>query len=153
MRTVKTSSGATAVQIVWSSRRGSRRIEHLGSAHDDAELEALKAAAAQRLAEGQQVLDLGLADNVSGGAPLEIISSQASHLWDGLCRAYGVLGFDSVLARASDFRLSLPSPRRTLSHDRGKESCDGSDPLPVRRNGYLEEGRQGVRSPGRVGTT
>src|ERR1700751_3630768 len=97
MRTVKTTSGATAVQIVWSSRRGSRRIEHLGSAHDDAELEALKAAAAQRLAEGQQGLDLGLPDNGSGGAPLEIISSQASHLWDGLCRAYGVLGFDRVL--------------------------------------------------------
>ncbi len=97
VRSVKTSSGATAVQIVWSSRRGSRRIEHLGSAHDDAELEALKAAAAQRLAEGQQVLDLGLADTGSGGASLEIISSQASHLWDGLCRAYGVLGFDRVL--------------------------------------------------------
>jgi hypothetical protein len=95
--TVKTSSGATAVQIVWSSRRGSRRIEHLGSAHDGAELEALKAAAAQRLAEGQQVLDLGLADTGSDGAPLEIVSSQTSHLWDGLCRAYGVLGFDRVL--------------------------------------------------------
>src|ERR1700681_1906772 len=27
VRTVKTSSGATAVQIVWSSRRGSRSIE------------------------------------------------------------------------------------------------------------------------------
>jgi hypothetical protein len=97
VRTVKTSSGATAVQIVWSSRRGSRRIEHLGSAHDGAELEALKAAAAQRLAEGQQVLDLGLADTGSDGAPLEIVSSQTSHLWDGLCRAYGVLGFDRVL--------------------------------------------------------
>jgi hypothetical protein len=97
VRTVKTSSGATAVQIVWSSRRGSRRIEHLGSAHDAAELEALKAAAAQRLAEGQQVLDLGLADTGSVGAPLEIVSSQTSHLWDGLCRAYGVLGFDRVL--------------------------------------------------------
>jgi hypothetical protein len=93
---VKTSSGATAVQIVWSSRRGSRSIEHLGSAHDDAQLEVLKAAGAQRLAEGQQVLDLGLADTGSG-APLEIISSQSSHLWEGLCRAYGVLGFDSVL--------------------------------------------------------
>ena len=97
VRTVKTSSGATAVQIVWSSRRGSRRIEHLGSARDDAELEALKAAATQRLAEGQQVLDLGLGDTGSGGTPLEIISSQASHLWDGLCRAYGALGFDRVL--------------------------------------------------------
>lgn len=97
VRTVKTSSGATAVQIVWSSRRGSRRIEHFGSAHDDAELEALKAAAAQRLAEGQQVLDLGLADTGSAGAPWRFVSSQASHLWEGLCRAYQVLGFDGVL--------------------------------------------------------
>jgi hypothetical protein len=97
VRTVKTSSGSTAVQIVWSSRRGSRSIEHLGSARDEAQLEALKAAAAQRLAEGQQVLDLGLADTGSGGAPLEIVSSQASHLWAGLCRAYCALGFDSVL--------------------------------------------------------
>ena len=36
---VKTSSGATAVQIVWSSRRGSRSIEHLDSARDQAELD------------------------------------------------------------------------------------------------------------------
>jgi hypothetical protein len=97
VRTVKTSSGATAVQIVWSSRRGSRSIEHLGSAHDEVQLEALKAAAAQRLAEGQQVLDLGLVDTGTSGGPLEILSSQSSHLWDGLCRAYGALGLDSVL--------------------------------------------------------
>jgi hypothetical protein len=97
VRAAETSSGATAVQIVSSSRRGSRRIEHLGSAHDDSELAVLKAAAAQRLAECQQVLDLGLADTGSGGAPLELVSSQASHLWDGLCRDYGVLGFDRVL--------------------------------------------------------
>jgi hypothetical protein len=58
---------------------------------------ALKAAAAQRLAEGQHVLDLGLdATGVSGG-PLEITSSQASHPWDALCRAYQILGFDRVL--------------------------------------------------------
>lgn len=58
---VKTASGAQAVQIVHSSRRGSRDIEHIGSAHDDAELEVLKAAARQRLAEGQGELDLDLA--------------------------------------------------------------------------------------------
>lgn len=34
VRTVKTSSGATAVQIVHSNRRGSKDIEHLGSAPD-----------------------------------------------------------------------------------------------------------------------
>jgi hypothetical protein len=43
--TVKTKSDATAVQVVYSSRRGSRDIEHIGSAHDDAELEVLEAAA------------------------------------------------------------------------------------------------------------
>jgi len=50
MRTVKTTSGATAVQVVWSSRRGSRAIGYLRSAHDEAELEALKAAVQQRIA-------------------------------------------------------------------------------------------------------
>jgi hypothetical protein len=53
VRAVKTAAGATAVQIVHSSRRGSRDIDHLDSAHDDEELEALKAAARHRLAAGQ----------------------------------------------------------------------------------------------------
>jgi hypothetical protein len=56
--TVKTLSGARAVQIVHSSRRGSRDIEHIGLAHDDDELEVLNAAAWQRLAAGQGELDL-----------------------------------------------------------------------------------------------
>jgi hypothetical protein len=50
----------TAVQVVWSSRRGQREIEHLGSAHGKAELEALKVAAQQRIAAGQMELDLDL---------------------------------------------------------------------------------------------
>ncbi|OPE46158.1 IS1634 family transposase, partial [Mycobacterium intermedium] len=69
VRTVKTASGATAVQIVWSNRRGARSIEHLGSAHDDGELVALKAAAAQRLAANQAVLDLDVTAP-AGSAPL-----------------------------------------------------------------------------------
>jgi hypothetical protein len=42
VRTVKTASGAIAVQIVHSTRRGSRDIEHLGSAHDQAELKGVR---------------------------------------------------------------------------------------------------------------
>jgi hypothetical protein len=78
VRTVKTASGATAVQIVYSTRRGSRKIEHLGSAHDEQELEALKAAARQRLARGQGELDLGLdpAAVASSSAPLQIEASR-----------------------------------------------------------------------------
>jgi hypothetical protein len=64
---VKTASGATVVQIVHSSRRGSRDIEHLGSAHDEAELELLKAAARHRIAAGQGELDLGLDTGAPGG--------------------------------------------------------------------------------------
>ena len=67
MRTVKTTTGATAVQVVWSSRRGSREIEHLGAAHEEAELGALKAAAQQRMAAGQ--LELGHGSVTSGDAP------------------------------------------------------------------------------------
>jgi hypothetical protein len=47
VRTVKTSSGATAVQIVRSWRRGSPRIEHVGSTYAKEEPAALKATARQ----------------------------------------------------------------------------------------------------------
>lgn len=87
VRTVKTSSGATAVGIVWSSRRGSHNIEHIGSAHDGAECEALAAAARQRLAAGQAELDLGLGGPGPHGPP-EIASSRMGHSWDALSRAY-----------------------------------------------------------------
>jgi hypothetical protein len=103
VRTVKTASGATAVQIVWSTRRGARDIEHVGSAHDDAELEALRAAANQRLAGGQGELDLGVCGPAGDGGSaelpsgtLEIASSRAAHLWDALGYAYRVLGFAGV---------------------------------------------------------
>lgn len=93
VRTVKTSSGATAVQIVWSSRRGARSIERVGSAHNEAGVAVPKAAATQRLAAGQSELDLGI-NGQSASAPLPITSSRAAHLWDALCHAYSVLGFD-----------------------------------------------------------
>jgi hypothetical protein len=91
---VKTSSGATAVQIVHSSRRGSRKIEHLGSAHTPEEVEALTIVAKERIEAGQAELDLGLevAEAASSGGPLEITGSQMGHLWDALCRACDALG-------------------------------------------------------------
>ena len=95
VRTVKTASGATAVQIVYSFHRGSRQIEHVGSAHSQAELELLKAAARQKLAAGQGVLDLGL-DTAAPGGPLPITSSRMGCLLDGLAHAYDVLGFDQA---------------------------------------------------------
>jgi hypothetical protein len=63
----------------------------------------LKAAAAERLSAGQAVLDLGVA-GPSGSEPLPITSSRMTHLWDGLCAAYRVLGFDSVTKGDNVFR-------------------------------------------------
>src|SRR5215831_11671318 len=104
VRTVKTTSGATAVQIVHKSRRGSRDIEHLGSAHDEVELELLMAVARQRLAAGQGELDLGLAVGAPGG-PLPITSSRMGHLWDALVHGARVL---------EEARISAPSYRTLL---------------------------------------
>jgi hypothetical protein len=107
VRTVKTASGATAVQIVYSKRRGARRMEHVGSAHDEQELEALKAAAVQRLAGGQYELELDLdtGEQLAGGpGPLPIVASRMGHLWDALCRTYQLLGFDQTTGGDSVFR-------------------------------------------------
>jgi hypothetical protein len=119
VRTVKTTSGATAVQVVHSSRRGSRDIEHIGSAHDDVELELLKAAARQRLAAGQGELDLSLeatepARRGAGSGPLPITATRMGCLLDALEHVYRVLGFadatggDEVFAQLVLARIIEP---------------------------------------------
>lgn len=104
VRTVKTASGATAVQVVHSSRRGSRDIEHIGSAHDEAELETLKAVARQRMAGGQGELDLGLQPSAGGGGPLPITSSRMAQLAGSLERAYRALGLEDAAGGDEVFR-------------------------------------------------
>jgi hypothetical protein len=101
---VKTASGARAVQIVYSRRQGARRIEHIGSAHDDAELDRLKAVARQRIAADQGELDLGLDAAPQTGGPLPITGSRMAHLWDALSAAYDALGFDTAAEEDAVFR-------------------------------------------------
>lgn len=94
------------MQIVHSSHRGARDIEHVGSAHSAEAVEALKAAAWQRLARGQGELELGLdvAGRAAGSGPLEIVSSRMGYLWDALSCGYDVLGFDTVAGGDEVFR-------------------------------------------------
>jgi hypothetical protein len=93
------------VQIVHSQHRGSREIEHIGSAHTDADVELLKAVARQRLAAGQGELDLRLPGSpANGGAALPITSSRMGHLLDALARGYDVLGFGGATGRDEVFR-------------------------------------------------
>jgi hypothetical protein len=145
VRTVKTSSGATAVQIVHSSRRGSRDIEHIGSAHDDVEVELLKAVARQRLAAGQDELDLGLDRKTASsgealparpGARLPITSTRMAYLWDGLAHAYEVLGFAAAAGGDEVFRqlvlARIIEPTSKLDSARVLEEVGGIDPPSYR---------------------
>src|SRR5690625_6807891 len=60
LRKVTTASGATAVQVVAKEGRQNKILEHLGSAHTEAELAALMKAGRDKINAGQEVLDLGL---------------------------------------------------------------------------------------------
>jgi hypothetical protein len=103
VRTVKTASGATAVQIVHSNRRGSREIEHIGSAHTPAEVEVLKTLARQRMHANQDTLDLD--DGRLGDDEAPIVSSRARHLWEVLVTAYELLGLDQACGGDEVFKL------------------------------------------------
>jgi hypothetical protein len=59
VRKVRTAPGAVAVQVVTRQGQQVERVERVGSAHTDAELALLLAAARERLSQGQDVLDLG----------------------------------------------------------------------------------------------
>ena len=72
LRKVKTASGAKAVQVVVKENGVRRIVEHLDSAHDEAELATLMHLGHQRLLVGQQVLDLGSA--FGGGARRPVMS-------------------------------------------------------------------------------
>ena len=98
VRTVRTSSGAVAVQVVWRSSRGSRDIEHLGSAHTGAEVELLKAVASQRIAAGQDPLPLDVAAPVEPAA-LAITSFRMGRLLDAIAAVYRQLGFDRACGK------------------------------------------------------
>ena len=104
VRTAKTASGATAAQLVYSCHRGSRQIDQLGSAHDPAELELLKAAARQKLAAGQGGLDLGLYAGAPSG-PLPITSSRMGCPLDALSHAYSAAPGASLRSRRAGHPL------------------------------------------------
>lgn len=124
VRKVRTSSGAVAVQVVTREGREVIEVDHVGSAHTDAELELLLQVAEGRLRPGQEALDLGPLERVqtrvsdvagwtkSGQSSLrvepasgrprvvagggQVLGTSALLLWDVLANAYTRLGFDAV---------------------------------------------------------
>jgi len=108
VRTVKTTSGATAVQVVWSSRQ----VEHLGWAHDEGDLAAFEGrrGGADRCWSGRARPEVG---HRCRCGPLEIVGSRAGHLWDALCRAYDALaaGGDEVFRALVLTRIIEPTSK------------------------------------------
>jgi hypothetical protein len=94
VRKVRTASGATAVQIAERHGGRDRVLEHLGSAHTEAELAALVAAARRKVYPGQGELDLSAGTVPAGHAV--ITGKSSAVLWQVLSDAYTRLGFDAV---------------------------------------------------------
>jgi hypothetical protein len=126
IRRVRTAAGATAVQIAEYVDGRQRIVQHVGSAHSQAELGVLLARARELLEpSGQEVLDLGVgsapvvtpllssrparpelfAVDEAGGArapvpvragAARVVSTDALVLFEALAGLYSSLGFDAV---------------------------------------------------------
>ena len=97
VRRVRTASGATAVQIVHKRGRTVLGIEHIGSAHDEAQLAILLQTARARLHAGQQMLPIE--DGPAAGRPIgePVVEGTASLIvWETLEAIYALLGFDQI---------------------------------------------------------
>jgi len=92
IRKKKTKSGATAIQIIYKNGRIVTGLSHIGTAHNDAELEILLALAHEKMHEGQ--LTLNFEEMVRGGdADLRLEKSYSALLWETLSSVYDKLNF------------------------------------------------------------
>jgi DDE family transposase len=92
IRKVKTASGATAVQVAYTAYGKIIRIDHIGSAHNPAELELLNALAKTKLAAGQ----ISLLDPTPANTSILLKQSVSDVLYDTLLEQYQILGFDQI---------------------------------------------------------
>lgn len=97
LRKVKTASGATAVQIAERKNRRDVVLEHLGSAHTEAELAALMSAGRDKINAGQEVLDLGLSQDPQSAV---VHSKRSRQLLETLRSAWTDLGFGVIADEA-----------------------------------------------------
>lgn len=92
IRKVKTASGAIAVQIAYKYKGHIIKIIHIGSAHNDEELNLMLKLARKRLQENQ----LELFPEVQNNLRLGIKRSFSGLLWKTLQQQYRHLGFDQM---------------------------------------------------------
>ena len=142
LRKVRTSSGATAVQIAVKEDGVRRIVEHLGSAHNKTEVAALLEVGRQKIAawQGQGLLDLESLEPAAGrtglvGATVE--SKRSGLLWDVLHGVYARLGLRNATGGDRAFeqmvvaRLVEPT---TCKADTPRVLSEIGWPAPAHRN-------------------
>jgi len=92
IRKVKTASGATAVQIAYKKYGRIIKIDHIGSAHTEADLKILLALAKQRLVGNQISMFVETAPTLK----ISLKQSVSSLLLQVLTEQYNTLGFDQL---------------------------------------------------------
>lgn len=116
MRKVPTASGAQAVQIIWSKKRGHVEMEHVGSAHSEAELELLWQIGRQRIHASQDELDLGLP--VADQDAVEVVGTRMGRLLEAIGAGYAHCGFgqasggDAVFEQLVTARIIEPTSKQ-----------------------------------------
>jgi len=115
IRKIKTTSGATAVQIAYKSHSKIIKIEHVGSAHSEEELQILVELAKQKMIGGQKTL-FDPADDPAVFAPrLGLKNSFSGLLLQVLKSQYEQLGFkqldDEVFACLCLARIVEPTSK------------------------------------------
>ena len=137
------------MQVVAKDHGVRRIVEHLGSAHDEAELAALMRLGRQRLLAGQQVLDLGPAlnddaDEVGGQAPgdggavrrPQIISRRSGWPIEAIRSAYKRLGLGEAVGgdRAFEQMVAARLIEPTSKADTARVLSEIGWPAPAHRN-------------------
>src|ERR1035437_1181912 len=93
IRKVRTASGATAVQIAHKIHGRITKLEHIGSAHNDTDLQTLIALAKQRLLGRQQSL---LPEAIAPPLQIQLQQTVSCLLLTCLTELYCQLGFDQL---------------------------------------------------------
>ena len=133
IRKKKTKNGTIAIQIIYKRGHIVTGLKHIGTAHNDVELEMLLALAHEKIHQGQLALDFEEAFR-GGNADLSLEKSYSALLWDTLSSVYdklnlGCLG-DRVFKQLVLARIIEPTSKldtiRVLA-DLGLEAPSNSD--------------------------
>lgn len=107
---VPTTSGGTAVRVLWKQGRRQVGMEYIGSAHSEAEIALLVAAAWEVVHAGQDPLvaeTVPVAAGDPGRPRAQVLGTTSAVLWDTLDQVWAQLGFAAAVPDEAFKALAL----------------------------------------------